>query len=244
VIGDGDEGVKLGRVDVHQYSEAQLNEAKKHSFALIVGSTYCQAVVNASFDGLLTGLSLIVAIGAQNAFVLRQGLRRAYVGPVVTVCTVSDWVLIVAGVAGIGVVVQHAGWALQAVRWFGVAFLAWYGLSSAWRARRPASSLSAARDGSAGRPVVVRRMMALTWLNPHVYLDTVMLLGSIANAHGSPGRWWFAVGACLGSTLWFAGLGYGARFAAGLLATPRAWQVLDLLIAATMLGIAVKLALG
>jgi L-lysine exporter family protein LysE/ArgO len=201
-------------------------------------------VFNASLDGLLTGLSLIVAIGAQNAFVLRQGLRRAYVRPVVTVCLVSDFMLIIAGVAGIGVIVQHAGWALQAVRWFGVAFLAWYGLSSAWRARRPASSLSAARDAPGGRPAVVRRAVALTWLNPHVYLDTVVLLGSIANAHGTPGRWWFALGACLASTVWFIGLGFGARFAAGLLATPRAWQVLDLLIAATMLGIAVKLAVS
>jgi L-lysine exporter family protein LysE/ArgO len=84
--------------------------------------------------------------------------------------------------------------------------------------------------------------MALTWLNPHVYLDTVVLLGSVANAHGTPGRWWFAVGTCLASTLWFTGLGFCARFAARLLATPRAWQILDLLIAATMLGIAVKLA--
>jgi L-lysine exporter family protein LysE/ArgO len=200
-------------------------------------------VLNASLDGLLTGLSLIVAIGAQNAFVLRQGLRRSRVGPVVAVCTASDFALILAGVAGIGVIVQHAGWALQAVRWFGVAFLAWYGLSSAWRARRPASSLSAARDDPGG-PATVRRAVALTWLNPHVYLDTVVLLGSIANAHGPAGRWWFGTGACVASTLWFIGLGFGARFAAGLLATPRAWQVLDLLIAATMLGIAVKLATG
>jgi L-lysine exporter family protein LysE/ArgO len=198
--------------------------------------------MDASLDGLLTGLTLIVAIGAQNAYVLRQGLRRSHVGPVVAVCTVSDFVLIIAGVAGIGVIVQHAGWALQAVRWFGVAFLAGYGLSSAWRARRPASSLNAARDDSAGRPAVVRRAMALTWLNPHVYLDTVVLLGSVANAHGTSGRWWFAVGTCLASTLWFTGLGFCARFAARLLATPRAWQILDLLIAATMLGIAVKLA--
>ncbi|MGH3280875.1 MAG: LysE/ArgO family amino acid transporter [Trebonia sp.] len=200
--------------------------------------------MNASLDGLLAGLSLIVAIGAQNAYVLRQGLRRACVGPVVTICTLSDYALIVAGVSGIGVLVQHAGWALHAVRWFGVAFLIWYGLSSAWRARRPASSLSAARGGTDGRPAAVRRTAALTWLNPHVYLDTVLLLGSIANAHGASGRWWFAVGACVASTLWFTGLGYGARFAAGLLATPRAWQVLDLLIAATMLGIAVKLAVS
>ena len=199
--------------------------------------------MNASLEGLLTGLSLIIAIGAQNAYVLRQGLRRSHVGAVVTVCTVSDFVLIVAGVAGIGVIVQHAGWALQAVRWFGVAFLAWYGLTSAWRARRPASSLSAARGETSNKPAVIRSVVALTWLNPHVYLDTMVLLGSIANTQGTSGRWWFAVGACVASTLWFAGLGYGARFAAGLLATPRAWQVLDLLIAATMLGIAVKLAM-
>jgi L-lysine exporter family protein LysE/ArgO len=197
---------------------------------------------NASLDGLLTGMSLIVAIGAQNAYVLRVGLRRAYVGPVVTICTLSDYVLIAAGVSGIGVIVQHAGWALLAARWFGVAFLTWYGLSSAWRARRPAASLSAARGDTGSGPAVMRRAVALTWLNPHVYLDTAVLLGSIANAHGASGRWWFAVGACAASTLWFTGLGFGSRLAAGLLATPRAWQVLDLVIAATMLGIAVKLA--
>jgi L-lysine exporter family protein LysE/ArgO len=200
-------------------------------------------VFNASLDGLLTGLSLIVAIGAQNAYVLRQGLLRSYIGPVVAVCLLSDFVLIAAGVSGIGVIVQHAAWALQAVRWFGVAFLLWYGLSSAWRARRSAA-LTAARDTPGRGGTAVRRAVALTWLNPHVYLDTVLLLGSVANTHGTVGRWWFAVGACLASTVWFTGLGFGARLAAGLLATPRAWQVLDLLIAATMLTIAVKLALG
>jgi L-lysine exporter family protein LysE/ArgO len=198
-------------------------------------------VFGASLDGLLTGLSLIVAIGAQNAYVLRQGLRRARVGAVVTVCLVSDFVLIIAGVSGIGVIVQHAGWALVAVRWFGVAFLTWYGLSSAWRARHPAA-LTAARESSGSALATFRRALALTWLNPHVYLDTVVLLGSVANAHGPTGRWWFAVGACLASTIWFFGLGFGARYAARLLTTPRAWQVLDLLIAATMLLIAAKLA--
>jgi L-lysine exporter family protein LysE/ArgO len=198
----------------------------------------------ASLDGLLAGLSLIIAIGAQNAYVLRQGLRRSFVGPVVAICAVSDFALILAGVSGIGAIVKHAGWALTTVRWIGVAFLAWYGLSSAWRARRPAA-LTAAKDApAAGRASVIRRVLALTWLNPHVYLDTVLLLGSIASTHGGSGRWWFAVGACVASALWFTGLGFGARLAAGLLATPRAWQVLDLLIAATMLGIAVKLALG
>jgi L-lysine exporter family protein LysE/ArgO len=200
-------------------------------------------VFNASVDGALTGLTLIVAIGAQNAFLLRQGLRRAYVGPCVAICAISDFVLIVAGVSGIGAIVQHAGWALLAVRWFGVAFLLWYGLASAWRARRP-SALTAAAAAPGDGPAVIRRLLALTWLNPHVYLDTVVLLGSIANAHGPSGRWWFTVGACVVSTLWFSGLGFGGRLAAGLLATPRAWQVLDLLIAATMLGIAVKLATG
>jgi L-lysine exporter family protein LysE/ArgO len=163
-------------------------------------------VFGASLDGLLTGLSLIVAIGAQNAYVLRQGLRRARVGTVVTVCLVSDFVLIIAGVSGIGVIVQHAGWALVVVRWFGVAFLTWYGLSSAWRARRPAA-LTAAPSGSGSALATFRRALALTWLNPHVYLDTVVLLGSVANAHGPTGRWWFAVGACLASTMWFFGLG-------------------------------------
>jgi L-lysine exporter family protein LysE/ArgO len=203
-------------------------------------------MLNASVTGLLTGLSLIVAIGAQNAFVLRQGLLRAHVGAIVTVCILSDIALTLAGVAGIGAVVHHADWALQAVRWFGVAFLAWYGLSSAWRARRP-SALAAPPDGNGGAPrqslaSTLRRILALTWLNPHVYLDTLVLLGSIANSRGPVDRWWFAVGALVASTLWFVGLGFGARFAAPLLTTARAWQVLDLLIAATMLTIAAKLA--
>lgn len=200
-------------------------------------------MTNASLDGLLTGLSLIVAIGAQNAYLLRQGLRRVGVGAIVVVCTLSDFALIAAGVSGIGAIVQHAGWALQVVRWVGVAFLAWYGLSSAWRARRR-SALTAAPDDQRSPHAVVRRALAFTWLNPHVYLDTVVVLGSVANAHGPSGRWWFAVGAGAASALWFTSLGFGARFAAPLLATARAWQVLDLLIAATMLGLAVKLAVG
>ena len=200
-------------------------------------------MTNASLDGLLTGLSLIVAIGAQNAYLLRQGLRRMRVGVIVAICALSDLALITAGVSGIGAIVQHAGWALVVVRWFGVAFLTWYGLSSAWRARHQ-NALSAAPDDPRSRQEVVRRALAFTWLNPHVYLDTVVLIGSVANAHGPAGRWWFAAGAGLASVLWFTSLGYGARLVAPLLATPRAWQVLDLLIAATMLLLAVKLALA
>jgi len=202
------------------------------------------SVIGASLAGLLTGLSLIVAIGVQNAYVLRQGLRRDRVGPVVLICALSDFVLIVAGVSGIGAVVRYAPWLLVTMRWLGVAFLTWYGLTSAWRARRPAALHAAMPKGSSGTGTVVWRTLALTWLNPHVYLDTVLLLGAIANAHGRTGRWWFAAGTCLGSALWFTGLGFGARLFAPLLARPRAWQVLDLLIAATMLLIASGLAFG
>jgi len=200
-------------------------------------------VLDSAVAGLLTGLSLIVAIGAQNAFVLRQGLAREHVAPVVAICAVSDLVLIVAGVAGIGTVVRQAAWVIDVVRWLGVAFLTWYGVTTLLRVRRT-SALSAAAPEPLSLRSAVGRATALTWLNPHVYLDTVLLLGSIANTHGHPGRWWFAAGATLGSVLWFSGLGFGARFASPLLALPRAWQVLDVLIGLTMLGIALMLALG
>jgi L-lysine exporter family protein LysE/ArgO len=193
--------------------------------------------------GLLTGLSLIVAIGAQNAFVLRQGLLRQYVGPVVAVCAVSDLVLIAGGVAGIGAIVQHAPTALTVVRWLGVAFLAAYGVRSLWRARR-AEALAAASQTEPRLRGALGQAVALTWLNPHVYLDTVLLLGSIAAHHGPTGKWWFAAGAGAASIVWFTGLGYGARLAAPLLARPRAWQVLDVLIGLTMLTIAYQLARG
>jgi L-lysine exporter family protein LysE/ArgO len=200
-------------------------------------------VLDSSVAGLLTGLSLIVAIGAQNAFVLRQGLAREHVGPVVAICALSDLVLILAGVAGIGTVIRQAGWVVDVVRWLGVAFLTWYGVSSLLAARR-ASALDVAGPEPLSLRAAVLRVTALTWLNPHVYLDTVLLLGSVANTHGHAGRWWFAAGASVASLLWFSGLGYGARYASPLLARPRAWQVLDVLIGLTMLGIALMLALG
>jgi L-lysine exporter family protein LysE/ArgO len=198
-------------------------------------------VLDALVAGLLTGLSLIVAIGAQNAFVLRQGLLRQHIGPVVTVCSVSDLVLIAAGVAGIGAIVQHAPTALDVVRWLGVAFLTAYGVRSLWRARRH-DALSAAATGEQRLGAALGQAVALTWLNPHVYLDTVLLLGSIAAHHGPSGKWWFAVGAGLGSIVWFTALGYGARLLAPWLTRPRAWQVLDVLIGLTMLAIAYQLA--
>ena len=199
--------------------------------------------LNAATAGLLAGLTLIVAIGAQNAYVLRQGLRREHVGAVVTVCALSDVVLIIAGVAGIGVLVERAPTALVVVRWLGVAFLTAYGLMSLWRARRP-EGLQAAATARTSRRGVIARAAALTWLNPHVYLDTVLLLGGIAATHGPQGRWWFGAGACVASVLWFVGLGFGARRAHRLLSSARAWQVLEVLIGLTMLAIAVHLARG
>jgi L-lysine exporter family protein LysE/ArgO len=207
-------------------------------------------VLNAALAGFLTGGSLIVAIGAQNAYVLRQGLLRHHVAGVVAVCAVSDAVLILAGVSGIGSVVDRAGWVIDVVRWAGVAFLLWYAVQSLRRAFR-AESLGS--DGIAvalgeTRRSVLGRAIALTWLNPHVYLDTVLLIGSIAATHqsdssrGLDGQWWFAIGAVTASLTWFTSLGFGARLLAAPLSRPRAWKTLELLIAATMILIATKLA--
>ncbi|XBB65179.1 LysE/ArgO family amino acid transporter [Nocardioides sp. WV_118_6] len=203
--------------------------------------------------GLVTTMTLIVAIGAQNAYVLRQGLLRSHVGVVVLICALSDALLIAAGVGGVGALVDRTGWALDVVRWLGVAFLLWYAAGSLRRAFRPESLTAAGGDGAGtGAPVetrrsVVGRTLLLTWLNPHVYLDTLLLIGSIASAHDGgqvAGRWSFGVGAALGSVLWFSGLGFGARLLAPLLARPRAWQVVELCIAATMVLVALKLATG
>ncbi|GAA0984248.1 Arginine exporter protein ArgO [Nocardioides aquaticus] len=199
------------------------------------------AAATATLTGLVTGLALIVAIGAQNAFVLRQGLARAHVGAVVAICLASDAVLIMAGVAGVGALVQQAGWLLEVVRWGGVAFLAVFGLLSLRRAARP-DVLRAAESGAGTRRRAVLTALALTWLNPHVYLDTVLFLGSVATTQGPDERWWFGLGAVLGSAVWFLGLGYGAHRAHRLLSRPRSWQVLDALIGVVMLLLAVTLA--
>jgi L-lysine exporter family protein LysE/ArgO len=183
--------------------------------------------------GFGTGLSLIVAIGAQNAFVLRQGIRREHVPAIVAICTASDAVLIVCGVAGIGAAIQAWPAGLTAIAWIGGIFLLCYGAFAARRAVRP-SSLTLDRAAPADRPrATVLTCLALTWLNPHVYLDTLLLLGSVANGYGDR-RWLFGVGAAVGSALWFSGLGFGARLLRGVFARPAAWRVLDALIAATM----------
>lgn len=201
-------------------------------------------MISTAATGLLAGLSLIVAIGSQNAFVLRQGLRRSHVALVVTVCALSDLLLIGLGVGGLGVIIERAPLLLDVVRWAGAAFLAGYAVFAARRAFRGEAldADGAVRDTS--WKAALGTSLALTWLNPHVYLDTVLLLGSLASTHGAEGRWWFAAGAGLGSLLWFTALGVGARYLAPLFRRRAAWRVLDSLIAVVMLVLAVTLVAG
>ncbi len=194
----------------------------------------------AATAGLGTGLSLIVAIGAQNAFVLRQGLRREHVPAVVAICAASDALLIAAGVGGIGGLLSVWPAALVVVSWVGAVFLCGYGLLAARRALRP-SVLTAGDNTGVPRGAAILTCLALTWLNPHVYLDTVLLLGAVGNGYGDD-RWVFATGAATASVLWFGALGFGARSLSGLFARPGSWRVLDGLIAVTMTALGVALA--
>jgi L-lysine exporter family protein LysE/ArgO len=192
--------------------------------------------------GFIASFTLIAAIGAQNAFVLRQGIRREHVLPVVALCTVSDIVLISAGIAGVGALISAHPSALNIAKFGGALFLVGYGLLAARRAWRP-SSLSPSESTPARLIDVLLTCAALTFLNPHVYLDTVVLLGALANEH-SDERWLFGVGAVTASAVWFVSLGLGARQLAGLFAKPLTWRVLDGLIAAMMLALGVSLALS
>ncbi|MFF3511944.1 LysE/ArgO family amino acid transporter [Streptomyces sp. NPDC002573] len=182
--------------------------------------------------GFATGLSLIAVIGAQNAFVLRQGIRREAVLAVVGICALSDAALIALGVGGVGAVVVAWPGALTAVGLIGGAFLLVYGALAARRVLRPAAmGLDGTSERSRRRAVLT--CLAMTWLNPHVYLDTVFLLGSLAADHGSL-RWTFGLGAALASLCWFASLGFGARLLGRFLSRPSSWRVLDALVAVTM----------
>jgi L-lysine exporter family protein LysE/ArgO len=192
--------------------------------------------LTAAAAGFGTGLSLLVAIGAQNAFVLRQGIRRDAVLAVVGICALSDSALIALGVGGVGAVVVADPQALTAVGWIGGAFLLCSGALAARRVFRPPGALRTEGEASGSRRRAVLTCLALTWLNPHVYLDTVFLLGSIAADRGAL-RWTFGLGAVLASLCWFAALGFGGRLLGRVLARPSAWRVLDGLVAATMIGI-------
>lgn len=193
-------------------------------------------------QGLVLSLGLIVAIGAQNAFVLRQGLRREHVGAVVASCAISDALLITAGVLGLSRLLGDQPLLTRALAIFGAVFLALYG----WRALRRATQASAMSAASGDSPLrltsVLAQAAAFTLLNPHVYLDTVLLVGSIGAQQPEALRGWFVLGASSASLLWFAALGFGARWLAPWFARPRAWQVLDALIGVTMWLLAALLA--
>lgn len=215
--------------------------------------------------GLGLGLSLIVAIGAQNVFVLRQGLRKEHVGWVVLICAVSDALLIALGVSGMGAAIVNVPWLATGARWAGAAFLLVYAFLAARRAWQrvpetfdvadaqpdghsddaPPAGRRADTRGSSATATTLRATvlagLALTWLNPHVYLDTVFLLGTVAASHGDA-KWVFAAGAVTGSVLWFASLGYGARLLNRWLNRPQAWRALDGAIAVIMAVLAIMLA--
>jgi L-lysine exporter family protein LysE/ArgO len=194
-------------------------------------------------QGFLLGLSLILAIGAQNAFVLRQGLLRRHVLAVCLVCALSDAVLIAAGVAGFGLLVERLPGLPRAMAWFGAAFLFWYGATRFRAALRP-GSLRAAEEEATSFRAVIATALAFTWLNPHVYLDTVVLLGGIAAGFVGAARAAFGAGAVAASFLFFFGLGYGARLLAPLFARPQAWRALDTGVGVTMWALAAKLVAG
>ena len=191
--------------------------------------------------GFGLGLSLILAIGAQNAFVLRQGLRQEHVFAVCLTCALSDAILIAAGVSGFGILVTKLPWLEPVMRWGGAAFLIVYGARAFWAAWTGGGHLDAAGQGRASLKGVLLTCLLLTWANPHVYLDTVVLLGSVAAQY--PAKLNFALGAMTASFLFFFSLGYGARLLAPLFARPAAWRLLDVLVGAIMWTVAGSLLL-
>jgi L-lysine exporter family protein LysE/ArgO len=193
------------------------------------------------FTGFALGGTLIVAIGAQNAFVLRQGLRREHVGAVVAFCAASDLLLMAAGVAGIGSALQAAPGLAFALTLGGAVFLLLYGLRALWRALRPQALVAAADHAPLPLRSALLQAAAFTLLNPHVYLDTVLLVGSVGAQQPAGARGWFLFGAGLASVGWFSALGFGARLLAPWFAKPASWRILDGVVGLTMLGLAAAL---
>jgi L-lysine exporter family protein LysE/ArgO len=204
--------------------------------------TASQTFATAS-TGLLFSLSLIAAIGPQNAFVMRHGMRRSHIGTVVALCSGSDAILITAGVAGMGAALAGRHWLFGALRALGITVLVGYGLLAARRALRRPGGVEVHGGVAGSRRATVAACLAFTWLNPAAYLDTVILVGSVANAQPT-GRWWFTTGAIAGSAAWFIGLGFGTRLLAPMMNRPRAEQMLDGFVAATMGFAALRLLLG
>ncbi|ACY23662.1 Lysine exporter protein (LYSE/YGGA) [Gordonia bronchialis DSM 43247] len=195
--------------------------------------------------GLLTGAGLIIAIGPQNIFLLQQGVRRSHTAAVVAVCAVSDVVLIVAGVAGLGALVAAHPGVVTFAKLAGGAYIVVLGLMAAKRCLRSDAAIIANADEAAtmSRWAAVATALALTWLNPHVYLDTVLTMGAIATSHGN-GKWAFAIGACAASVLWFTSLGHGAGRLSKVFSSPRAWKILDGGVAVVMVGMGAALLLS
>lgn len=200
-------------------------------------------MLEAAVNGYLVAVSLILAIGAQNAFVLRQGLRREHVWPVVLVCALSDALLIGAGVAGFGAISSAVPWFGEAMRWLGVLFLLVYGALRFRAALRGGEALQPSEAGSAPLGKVLATCLVLTWANPHVYLDTVVLIGSISGQY-APHQLAFGVAAAFGSLSFFTALGFGARALAPVFARPLAWVWLEVGVGITMWAIALGLTLG
>jgi L-lysine exporter family protein LysE/ArgO len=194
-----------------------------------------------ALSGFSLSIALIAAIGSQNAFVLRQGLRREHVPAIIATCALSDAILIAVGIAGLGAAIADRPGAVTAVRFGGAAFLLSYAFLAGRRALRPAALTPTEAPGARLGATLVA-CLAFTWLNPHVYLDTVLLLGVVANEHAH--KWLFGVGAAAASAVWFTALGIGAHRLAPLFARPGAWRVLDGLVAVVMVAVAASLLAG
>ena len=200
--------------------------------------------MNADFlTGFATGLALIVAIGSQNAYVLRQGIRKEHVLPLVLFCAGADALLILAGIGGAGAVLRDSPTLMAVARYGGAAFLVGYGLLAARRAWQ-GGHMDLGKTTTTTLGTALAACFGFTFLNPHVYLDTVVLLGAVANQRSEAGRWVFGAGACTASVVWFTALGFGARLLGPLFETTTAWRVLDSVIAVVMLTLAATLLLG
>jgi L-lysine exporter family protein LysE/ArgO len=198
--------------------------------------------MQAVIAGFVTGLSLIIAIGAQNAFILRQGLTRRYVFLIVSICAVSDALLISLGTFGLGALIQAIPHLLEILRWLGVAYLVWFG-STAVKKALTNNSLTVAEENQVSLKKTLLLTLGFTFLNPHVYLDTVILVGGVANQFGD-NKWFFALGAIIASLTWFFSLGLAASKLAVVMAKPIFWKILDIFIAAVMFTLAINLATG
>jgi L-lysine exporter family protein LysE/ArgO len=196
--------------------------------------------MNAYLPGLFAGFSLIIAIGAQNAFVIRQGLTKKHVLLVVAICSAADTSLIFLGAAGLGQIIKGAPSLIEFFRWFGVSYLLWFAYKS-FRSAFSNQSFEPGASQSPSRTKVITSVLAFTFINPHVYLDTVIFLGSLANQFDSQ-KWIFAFGASTASIIWFSVIGFGARSASKHMSKPIFWKILDLSISVVMVTIALYLA--